>query len=84
MAILSPLIIGSLLSLFGKRRMGVLAHRPNTDDLSFIADLVAAGEITPVIDSRYPLSKVADALRRQGAGDINGKIVITVADDSDG
>ena len=84
MAILSPLIVGSLLSLFGKRRMGVLAHRPNTDDLSFLADLTAAGEITPVIDSRYPLSKVADALRRQGAGDINGKIVITVADDSDG
>lgn len=35
--------------------------------------------LSPVIDRTVPLSEVPDALRRLGAGNARGKIVITVA-----
>ena len=35
----------------------------NKKDLDFLKDLLAAGKVVPVIDRRYPLSDVAEALR---------------------
>ncbi|HEV2459150.1 MAG TPA: zinc-binding dehydrogenase [Ktedonobacterales bacterium] len=34
--------------------------------------------MVPVIDRRYPLREVPDALRYLGAGYVKGKVVITV------
>jgi NADPH:quinone reductase-like Zn-dependent oxidoreductase len=41
-------------------------------------DLFEAGKVAPVIDRRYPLSEVAEALRYFGEGHVQGKVVITV------
>jgi D-glycero-D-manno-heptose 1,7-bisphosphate phosphatase len=41
-------------------------------------ELLEAGDITPVIDRRYKLSEVPQALRYQGEGHAQGKTVITV------
>lgn len=41
-------------------------------------ELVEAGVIRPVIDRRYPLAEVPDALRYLEAGNALGKIVITM------
>ena len=57
--------------------MGILAHQPNKD-LDFMKELFEAGKIVPVIDKRYPLSEVAEALRYFGEGHAQGKVVITV------
>ena len=51
---------------------------PKQDDLAFLIELVQTGEIKPVIDRRYPLSEVPEALRYFGEGRARGKIVITV------
>jgi len=40
-----------------------------------------AGKITPVIDRRYPLGEVPEAIRYLEQGHARGKVVITVADD---
>ena len=40
--------------------------------------LVEAGKLAPVIDRRFALSGVPDALRYQGDGHARGKIVIAV------
>jgi NADPH:quinone reductase-like Zn-dependent oxidoreductase len=48
--------------------------------LAQVAELFAAGTVVPVIDKRYPLSEVPEALRYVGEGRANGKVVITVAD----
>jgi len=40
-------------------------------------ELFEAGKVVPVIDRRYSLSEVAEALRYFGEGHAKGKIVIT-------
>ena len=50
----------------------------NRDDLVVLRDLLEAGRVTPVIDRRYELSEVPDALRYLGEGHARGKVVISV------
>jgi NADPH:quinone reductase-like Zn-dependent oxidoreductase len=50
----------------------------NRDDLLFLKELMEGGKITPVIDRRYPLSEVPDAIRYLEAGHAQGKVVITI------
>jgi NADPH:quinone reductase-like Zn-dependent oxidoreductase len=59
----------------------VLAKITNKD-LVFLKDLLEAGKVVPVIDRRYPLSEVAEAIRYLGEGHAQGKVVITVQDPS--
>jgi NADPH:quinone reductase-like Zn-dependent oxidoreductase len=77
-SILGTLAVGPLLSMTGDRTTGVLVHRPNPDDLVALNDLVERGDVTPVIDGRYPLEQVPAALRRFGEGGVIGKLVITM------
>jgi NADPH:quinone reductase-like Zn-dependent oxidoreductase len=46
--------------------------------LEYITKLCEADKINPVIDKRFPLSKVPEALRYLGEGHAKGKVVITV------
>jgi NADPH:quinone reductase-like Zn-dependent oxidoreductase len=58
----------------------VMTQRPNKEeDLFFIKELFEAGKVVPVIDRRYPLSEVPEALRYLEEGHAQGKVVITVA-----
>jgi NADPH:quinone reductase-like Zn-dependent oxidoreductase len=70
-ALTSPLITRS-------KKLVILAHKPNAKDLNFMSDLFEAGKVVPVIDRRYPLSEVPEALRYFGEGHHQGKIVITL------
>ena len=72
------MFMGPLISMTGSKKMGILMHKPNKKDLNFMKELFEAGKVVPVIDRRYPLSEVAEALRYFGEGHHQGKIVITV------
>ena len=48
------------------------------EDLAFMAELLAAGKVRSVIDRRYELSRVPEALEYLGEGHARGKVVITV------
>ena len=61
----------------GKRMVSMLARR-NTEDLVVLKELLETGSVRPVIDRRYPLSEVAEAIRYLEAGHAQGKVVITV------
>jgi NADPH:quinone reductase-like Zn-dependent oxidoreductase len=65
-----------LSSPFVHQRMRVFVVRHTGDDLAVLKELVEAGKITPVIDRRYTLSQLPEALRFQGEGHPRGKIVI--------
>ncbi len=73
------MFLGSLLSLAGGPRMGMLAWKPfKKEDVAFLTELIEAGKVKPVIDRSYPLNETAGALRYQQEGHPRGKIVITV------
>jgi NADPH:quinone reductase-like Zn-dependent oxidoreductase len=78
--ILAALVLGPVISLAGSRRMGLMLWWKPFDrqDLAVLVDLIDAGRITPVIDRRYSLSEVPDALRYLKEGRARGKIVITI------
>jgi NADPH:quinone reductase-like Zn-dependent oxidoreductase len=73
------LLLGPLISRAGRQKMGSSAHKPNQKDLIFMKELLEAGKVTPVIDRRFPLPEVADAIRYLEAGHAQGKVVITIA-----
>ena len=67
-----------LASLVGSQKMTVLMAEQKKSDLVTLKELLEAGKVTPVIDRRYKLSEVPEALRYQGEGHAQGKTVITV------
>jgi NADPH:quinone reductase-like Zn-dependent oxidoreductase len=48
-------------------------------DMAFLARLIEAKRLTPVIDGRYSLAEAADAIRRLETGHARGKIIVTVS-----
>jgi NADPH:quinone reductase-like Zn-dependent oxidoreductase len=66
----------------GGKKVIQLSHEPNINDLEYMRELIEAGKVVPVIDSRYPLSEAAEAFRRYGEEHPVGKVVITMEHDS--
>ena len=48
------------------------------ESLEFIRDLVAAGELKPVVDRTWPLEEIVEAHRYVDTGRKKGNVVITV------
>jgi NADPH:quinone reductase-like Zn-dependent oxidoreductase len=78
--IFEAMLLGSLMSQTGRKKMRGVSARPKQEDLAFVTGLLEAGKVVPVIDRRYPLRETAEALRYLGEGHARGKIVITVED----
>jgi NADPH:quinone reductase-like Zn-dependent oxidoreductase len=68
-----------LLSMAGGPRLANYTTRLNPVDLSFLAELMDAGALTPVVDRRYAMDDAVDALLHLGTGHARGKVVITVS-----
>jgi NADPH:quinone reductase-like Zn-dependent oxidoreductase len=60
--------------------MRVFVVRHNPEDLAVLKELAETGKITPVIDRRYSLSDVPEALQYQGEGHSQGKVIIAVSE----
>jgi NADPH:quinone reductase-like Zn-dependent oxidoreductase len=74
--IFQSLLLGPLMSIGRRKKMGAMVGKMNQKDLLFITELWKAGKVKPVIDRRYPLSEVADAIRYLEQGHAKGKVVI--------
>jgi NADPH:quinone reductase-like Zn-dependent oxidoreductase len=82
---LGPLTImlkGLILNPFVSQRYQLFLAELNPKDLSLLADLIQQGKLKPVIDRRYPLAQLPEALSYLEAGHARGKIVIDVGDDT--
>jgi NADPH:quinone reductase-like Zn-dependent oxidoreductase len=76
--ILQAASLAPLLSRIGNKKMRFFIAKMNGRDLRLLKDLLEAGKIVPVIDRRYPLGEVAEALRYREEGHAQGKVVITI------
>ena len=72
------LLLGAWIRGTTGKKIRILAVRPNLKDLVYITELYEAGKVVPVIDRRYTLSEVAEAIRYLGEGRAKGKVVVTV------
>jgi NADPH:quinone reductase-like Zn-dependent oxidoreductase len=68
-----------VISRFVRQDVGVLMASTKQEDLQLVADLMQAGNVTPVIDSRYAFSEAAEAIRHLESGRARGKTVVMVA-----
>jgi len=77
--IFQAMLLGPLISLTGSKKMGSMGiAKLNQKDLVLVKELLEAGKVVPVIERRYPLSQVAEALRYLEEGHAQGKVVITM------
>jgi NADPH:quinone reductase-like Zn-dependent oxidoreductase len=78
--LLQGTFLGPLISLMGSKKMAVMWWwKPfKQEDVAYLKELIEAGSVAPVIDRRYPLSGVPDALWYLEEGKARGKVVITV------
>jgi len=71
--------VGELVqSPFASQRFITLMAKLNHADLTTMGELMEAGKVTPVIDKRYGLSEVLEALRYLEEGHARGKVVLTL------
>ena len=73
------LLLGPLIKRMTDKNLRLLAVQRNREDLVQITELCQAGKIVPVIDRRYPLSQVPEAMRYVSDGRAKGKVVIIVS-----
>lgn len=76
-ALKSP-IKSMVLSPFISQEMGVLFSEGNSADLAEIGELLQAGKLRPVIDRRYALHEVPEAIRYLETGRARGKVIIAI------
>ena len=65
-------------ALRGSQKAVFFVANFNEPDLAVLSDLLETGKVKPVVERRYELVEVADALRYMGEGHARGKIVIGV------
>ena len=72
------MLLGPWISMTGSKKMGGVMAKRSQKDLVFLKELIEAGKVKPVIDRRYSLRDVPEAIRYIEEGHAQGKIVITM------
>ena len=78
LGVLSALIKAKLVAPFVRQKLVFILAELKADDLGTLRDLMQAGKVTPIIDRRYRLSEVPEAIRYLEAGHAQGKVVISL------
>jgi len=76
--LLQVLLLGPVLGRADGKKIRLLAVRLGVQHLALLVELCQAGKVAIVIDRRYPLSQVPEALRYLGEGHAKGKVVVIV------
>jgi len=76
--LLQVLLLGPVLGRAERKRIRLLAVRLGVQHLAPLVELCQAGKVTTVIDRRYQLSQVPEALRYLGEGHAKGKVIVAL------
>ena len=74
--LLQVLLVGPVIGRAGGKKIRLLAVRQGAQHLAPLIELCQAGKIATVIDRRYRLNEVPEALRYLGEGHAKGKVVV--------
>ncbi len=77
-ALLLKLAIKSIFSKNSGKKMGILVHKPNRQDLKVLRELLESEKLKPIVDKCFPLDKTPDAFTYYGKNLVKGKVVITI------
>jgi NADPH:quinone reductase-like Zn-dependent oxidoreductase len=69
-------MLAAALASVGDKRVRVLMSKPEREALLFVKELLETGQIVPVVDRRYPLRQLPEAIRYLEGGHTRGKVVI--------
>jgi NADPH:quinone reductase-like Zn-dependent oxidoreductase len=75
---LARALIAPVWSGFVSQKFVTFIAKLNQGDLAVMRELMETGKVTPVIDRRYSLSEVPEAIRYLEEGHARGKVVITL------
>lgn len=75
--IFQSVFVAPFITMFSKRKMGILAQETNKD-LAYLAELVVTGKLKPIIDKVYSLAETPKALQFLGDGSVLGKVIIKI------
>jgi NADPH:quinone reductase-like Zn-dependent oxidoreductase len=82
-SVLTRALKAIVLSRFVSQKFPVFIARSSKEDLTILRELMEVGKMTPVIDRRYTLSEVPEAIRYLEEGHARGKVVITLEHNTD-
>ena len=71
-------ITAPVLSRFVSQKLAMVLAKPSKEDLTIMHQLMKTGKVTSVIDKRYRLSEVPEAIRYLEEGHARGKVVINL------
>lgn len=74
----------SVMSRFVSQKMLMFMALRSKKDLIVMHDLLISGKVTPVIDRRYSLNEVPQAIRYLEEGHARGKVIITMEQNKEG
>jgi NADPH:quinone reductase-like Zn-dependent oxidoreductase len=77
--LLQVLLAGPVIGRAEGKRIRLLAVRQGAQHLAPLVELCQAGKVATVIDRRYRLNEVPEALRYLGEGHAKGKVVVILA-----
>ena len=77
---LTRALTAPVLSRLVSQKFVTFVAKLNKQDLTIMRELMATGRVTPVIDRRYSLSEVPEAIRYLETRHARGKVVITLGD----
>jgi NADPH:quinone reductase-like Zn-dependent oxidoreductase len=69
---------GLVLSRFIGQRLTGFMPKERGSDLARVAGLIETGAVVPALDRTYPLARAAEAMRQLEAGEVRGKVAITL------
>lgn len=75
---LLPPLKAAIVQPFVGQRMGTFIAKLEQRDMQFLAELMQAGKVTPVIDRRYAFEQAAQAMEYLETGRARGKVIVNV------
>lgn len=72
------LLMGPLLTLLSNKTFGMVLGQANPEDLHTLREMAESGKLYPVIDRKYDLDEVPEAIRYLEEGHARGKVIVRI------